>query len=356
MGVSFKKSFRLSKNTRINLSKDGGIGFSTGFKGFRISKNNEGTRITIGKDGVYYSKFFGKKKKKDNNKDKNITEIVKDINQTNADEAVEQLINPETDYEAIPTEEEEILLYMGSKTRDYLLYLYFSFVVISAVIYFIKTELLFGIILGLLILVTLFHIFVSKRNNFINDLNRSIKYFDQGYFEKCYYLLDRCLETLPKNKKALLLMIFTAFRMEKYAEALTFIDEYKKENDLFEVIYFIEGVSLTETGKYQEGINAIEHVYSEEEEIKFAKYKLLGDCFLGLGDLNKAILWYEKLPVKSKTMDDNIASYKYAYGKALYLSGNHKKAFVYLSSVYDYKPNFKDVKDLIHAKIEETVI
>lgn len=48
MGLNFRKTYRIGKNTRINVSKGGGIGFSTGFKGFRISKNRRGLRLTIG--------------------------------------------------------------------------------------------------------------------------------------------------------------------------------------------------------------------------------------------------------------------------------------------------------------------
>lgn len=58
MGLSFRKSIKIGKNTKINLSKNGGIGVSTGVKHFRISKNNNGTRITASKNGFMYTKTF----------------------------------------------------------------------------------------------------------------------------------------------------------------------------------------------------------------------------------------------------------------------------------------------------------
>lgn len=61
MGLSFRQSIKLGKNTRINLSKGGGIGFSTGIKGFRISTNNKGTRITASSNGVTYTKTISNK-------------------------------------------------------------------------------------------------------------------------------------------------------------------------------------------------------------------------------------------------------------------------------------------------------
>ncbi|GKX65824.1 DUF4236 domain-containing protein [Inconstantimicrobium mannanitabidum] len=59
MGLSFRKSIKLTKNTRINLSKTGGIGISSGVKGARISANEQGIRATGTKDGLQYRKNVG---------------------------------------------------------------------------------------------------------------------------------------------------------------------------------------------------------------------------------------------------------------------------------------------------------
>lgn len=75
MGLSFRKSFKFGKNTRINLSKTGGIGLSTGVKGARVSVNKQGIRTQVGSNGVYYRKQYGI----NNNVDKNGMEII-DVN------------------------------------------------------------------------------------------------------------------------------------------------------------------------------------------------------------------------------------------------------------------------------------
>jgi hypothetical protein len=56
MGLSFHKSIKIGKNTRLNFSKNGGIGISTGVKGARVSVNKQGVRTSVGKNGVYYRK------------------------------------------------------------------------------------------------------------------------------------------------------------------------------------------------------------------------------------------------------------------------------------------------------------
>ena len=39
MGFSLRKSFKVGKNSKVNLSTGGGVGFSTGKKGARVSVN-----------------------------------------------------------------------------------------------------------------------------------------------------------------------------------------------------------------------------------------------------------------------------------------------------------------------------
>lgn len=57
MGLSVRRSIRIGKNTRLNLSKSG-IGISTGVKGARISAGPRGIRKSVGipGTGVYYTK------------------------------------------------------------------------------------------------------------------------------------------------------------------------------------------------------------------------------------------------------------------------------------------------------------
>lgn len=51
MGFRFRKSIRLGKHTRLNLSKSG-VGVSTGVKGFRISAGPKGVRTTASIPGT----------------------------------------------------------------------------------------------------------------------------------------------------------------------------------------------------------------------------------------------------------------------------------------------------------------
>ena len=59
MGVFFRKSIKLGKHTRLNLSKSG-IGISTGVKGARVGINSKGKAyVAGGSNGVYFRKELG---------------------------------------------------------------------------------------------------------------------------------------------------------------------------------------------------------------------------------------------------------------------------------------------------------
>lgn len=66
MGIRFRKSIKLGKGLRLNLSKSG-IGFSWGIPGFRVTKTAKGrtrTTLSIPGTGVSYVDEHGSKKKK----------------------------------------------------------------------------------------------------------------------------------------------------------------------------------------------------------------------------------------------------------------------------------------------------
>ena len=61
MGFYYRKSINFG-GIRFNFSKSG-IGVSVGVKGFRMGKGPRGNYIHIGRNGLYYRRVFGKKKK-----------------------------------------------------------------------------------------------------------------------------------------------------------------------------------------------------------------------------------------------------------------------------------------------------
>ena len=65
MGLNFRKSVKIDKNTRMNFSKSG-VGVSTGVKGARVSVGPRGVRRTVGipGTGIYATQQISGKKVK----------------------------------------------------------------------------------------------------------------------------------------------------------------------------------------------------------------------------------------------------------------------------------------------------
>lgn len=62
MGFSLRKSFKVGKNSKVNVSSSSGIGFSTGRKGARISVNKNGIGFYGSKGILKFSKRISFKK------------------------------------------------------------------------------------------------------------------------------------------------------------------------------------------------------------------------------------------------------------------------------------------------------
>lgn len=58
MGISLRKSFKLGKKSKVNLSTGGGVGISTGVKGTRVSVNKNGIRFYGGRGIFRFTKYI----------------------------------------------------------------------------------------------------------------------------------------------------------------------------------------------------------------------------------------------------------------------------------------------------------
>lgn len=62
MGFSLRKSIKVGKNTRVNLSSKSGIGVSKRVKGIGVSVNKNGIRFYGGKGILRFTKHLSFKK------------------------------------------------------------------------------------------------------------------------------------------------------------------------------------------------------------------------------------------------------------------------------------------------------
>ncbi len=109
MGFYLRKSFKLG-GFRINLSKSG-IGYSAGFKGFRIGTNANGQDyIHAGRNGFYYRKYFS------NHDNSFVPPESKDISVHNKENR-QLLENISTDINCEETSEDEVVNSLNASYR-----------------------------------------------------------------------------------------------------------------------------------------------------------------------------------------------------------------------------------------------
>lgn len=84
MGLGFRKSIKIGKGVRLNVSKRG-IGLSAGVKGFRIGTGPSGSRMraTVPGTGVYYEKRLGAKTTSKNNSSHVVNQTNTNLNLSN---------------------------------------------------------------------------------------------------------------------------------------------------------------------------------------------------------------------------------------------------------------------------------
>lgn len=78
MGFGFRKSIKIAKGVKLNLSKSG-MGISYGVKGLRVSHNSKGTYLNAGVGGAYY------RKKLDGSNSKNLPSSYESYEETESD-------------------------------------------------------------------------------------------------------------------------------------------------------------------------------------------------------------------------------------------------------------------------------
>ncbi len=93
MGFRFRKSFNLGKGFKLNLSKSG-IGYSFGFKGFRIGKTAKGNirkTFTLPGTGLSYQTETKASNNTVKDKEKNVKKNEKSIKDKSFDEVVDDI-------------------------------------------------------------------------------------------------------------------------------------------------------------------------------------------------------------------------------------------------------------------------
>ena len=302
-GVRFRKSIKVGKNTRINLSKSG-IGISSGVKGARVSVNSRGTRTTLSVPGTGLS--YVTHKSHGSSKRNNEVSQVQYVNSV--------VRFPKGKYYSKPIIIADIvlsLLLMMASVGIGLVFLGFG-------IYFlVKSE--------------------TDANKAYKFYNKALKTKDES--EKVE-LLKTAKEIDNENTLVNYHLAHTAFENGDSKKTLEYINNMKdyKGIDPNELAR-IYTISLFETENYQEVINFLE----DKIDVDLSSKLTVALAYKGLGQVKKASEILSTGPVNKRTYDDVVLMFKYELGLCYLELGEKGKAKRQLQKVYEVDSSFRDI-------------
>ncbi|GEA16296.1 hypothetical protein E308F_25400 [Moorella sp. E308F] len=322
MGWRFRKSIRIAKGVRLNLSKRG-VGLSVGGKGFRVGIGPRGayTSTSIPGTGLYSINYFGKNKSRDFSKaEQNVSSQPK-IEGYNLD------IPPEL---------------ATSTTYTSLGCLWF---LISVIFLFIWWPL--GV-LGIIIQIA----WASKSAN--SPTGKAKNHFLQGKIAlqkgEWQKALEEFLKVLEIKPEIILLYREIAFlyrRLDNPEEAAKYFEKYLASYPDDAVIKLNYASTLGITKQYHKAIEILQSLPPEMKQ-ELVVINALASAFLGLNKPELALEVLEKGPVRSrKSMDEQMKLFRYLLGITYKELGENNKAIKQFYKIYVEDTEYEDVKALL---------
>jgi tetratricopeptide (TPR) repeat protein len=170
------------------------------------------------------------------------------------------------------------------------------------------------------------------------------------------YLLYTRVILAPKEKEAQ----SQIFRAEQYFEQDSFLLALEGDGDALGFIDIIDDYGMTNTAnlaQYYAGVsylrlgeyeNAIEHLKkfdSNDKLVSVIALGALGDAYVELGEINKAVTFFVKASNKSKN-DFTSAIFLKKAGLAYEALNNYKKAVLMYEKIKKLYPNSEEARDI----------
>lgn len=306
MGLRFRKSIKVGKNTRINLSKSG-VGLSTGVKGARVSVNQKGTRTTLSAPGTGIShvsyKSHGKAQKGG----------------------------------GLSTSVDVGVVLDGSlpKSKAYKHYLTILFAMVSI------SAFAGSVPMGIIFLGATYYTYrkvMSPKNQIAIQYNKALKAKDAE--DRKTILLDA--QSNYGDSDLLSNALATIYYNEgNFNSTLKYISKIKDSNLLHSsnILTMFVNSSFQEEN-YQGLISMIEPIVGDDLTLKLA----VALAYKELGQVKKASEILNEGPVRKRTYDETTLTYKYYLGLCYLEMEENQKALTQLKKVYEVDSEFLDVK------------
>lgn len=313
MGWRMRKSFKITKGVRLNLSKSG-LGLSVGVKGLKFGVGPRGAYTSVGipGTGLYNISYLGKKSKQPRGQPQPALNLPVGSNLP-----IPQELTPGVAVGCLWTVISVILL------ASYPVAGVIS--VAGQVAFYIR--------------------------NMKTAKSQARKLFIQGKaaYDKGDYVtsldnFSKVLELQPQIKSLLPLVADLNFGQGKYQEAISLYQKHLADNAGDMEIQSKLALTLFEDKKYDEAITILQNLPSEIKE-ELSIINLTAACFVQMGKFDLALAFLEKGPVRKRKMDDEMMEFRYLLGVCYQKQGENKKAVNQLQKIYAEDVTFADVEE-----------
>lgn len=322
MGWRFRKSIKLGKGVRLNLSKSG-PGISVGGKGFRIGVGPKGpySSASIPGTGLYSINYLKKGKSKRSSQN---------ASQTTAAATAENELKPEYAY---PPE-------LKNKTRTSALIGFIISLIFLAACWPVGVIGICGIIY--------WQIKVAKSpdgqaRKYYTDGQTAIKNGDNQQAIEAFF---KVLEINPDVPVLYHILANLYEAEENYEEALKFLKKYM---ELDPENYSLKFQQISLLLKMEQFETALPLLQSLPPEIKQELPVLctIAGCFLELDQPEFALEVLKQGPMRKQKMNEELMLFRYLLGITYKELGETKKAIKQLNKVYAEDIEYGDVKELL---------
>lgn len=311
MGWRFRKSIRLGKGVRLNLSKSG-VGMSVGGKGFRVGVNKKGiyTSTSIPGTGLYRMDYLHKNKKRKNSE-------------------ASTLLTKASD--PLPTPP-ELLTGMEKSCL---------WTIISIIL------LIWQPLLGItsLILQGIYHYKKSKTPE-----RRALKHFNLGKgayqkedYETALKHFLQVVELVPHIQSLDLTIADLYLSLEDLPCAIIYLEKYLENNpqDLSAKIKLAN--ALANTHEYKKALEILQSL-PDDLRHELSIINAIAICFIKLNHFDLALKVLEKGPLQKRKMDEDMKLFRYLLGVCYKEMGDKTKAIKQLKRVYAEDISYLDVE------------
>lgn len=297
MSWRFRRSIKIAKGVRLNVGKTG-LGISAGVRGARIGFNKKGTYTNTGipGTGLYSINYLNNSKVSAGRQDGQYSSS---------------------------------LLLLG------------GIVLIISVIFPPV-----GIVVGLIIAIFIGNYLFSGKEKAKRKLKKARDFFNQGKYSESLTILLEAEKLDSENQDIIYLLGGCFHNLEKFSEAIDYLQTYCKKNPTDCHAKLILANSCYKSKKYNEAIEIAQEIPDDFPQYSKA-IQLIGGCFFEQGKSALAIETFKKAPLGKRKLDDDLKEVHYNLAIVYQSVGNKKSALKHLHKIYIQDTAFRDVSEKI---------